>query len=93
MGSSTSDLNAGVAVVQAGVNTFGDAPANTSLFGQAVARASWKLVIPGGADAPPNADVDLTHVDDIILKFAHTALPKKGSPLAVDLSCLGTAGK
>ncbi len=88
MGSSTADLDAGFAVVQSGVNTFGDAPPNTSLFGQSVARASWKLIVPGGADAPQNGDVDLTHVDDIVLKFAHQALPRKGSPLAVDLSCL-----
>jgi hypothetical protein len=93
MGTSTSDLDAGFAVIQSGVNTFGDAPPNTSLFGQSVARASWKLVIPGGADAPQNSDVDLTKVDDVVLKFSHQALPRKGSPLAVDLSCLANIGK
>ena len=82
-----------VAVVQAGVNTFGDAPPNSSLFGQSVARASWRLVIPGGQDAPANADIDLTHVDDIVLKFSHKALPRKSTPLRVDFSCLSSSGR
>jgi hypothetical protein len=77
------------AVIQAGVNTFGNAPPNTSLFGQPVARASWQLVVPGPDDAPSNSDVDLTHIDDIVLNFSHTALPSRSSPVNVDLSCLG----
>ena len=84
----TSGNDQAVAVVQAGVNTFGEAPPNTSLFGQSVARASWRLVIPGAADAPSNSDVDLTHVDDIVLRFSHKAIPRKTTSLSIDVSCL-----
>jgi len=79
------------AVIQAGVNTFGTAAAeNASLFGQSVARASWHIAVPGGDSAPANADIDLTHLDDITLLIKHEALPQKNSPLAVDLSCLAS---
>lgn len=92
LGSGAASTPNATAVVQAGVNTFGDAPPNTSFFGQSVARASWAVVIPGGADAPSNSDVDITHLDDIVLKFTHKALPVRNSPLAVDFSCLGNVG-
>jgi hypothetical protein len=92
LGSDTSAAAVAFAVIQSGVNTFGDAPPNTSLFGQSVARASWSVVIPGGGDAPSNADVDITHVDDIVLKFTHKALPHRSSPVGVDLSCLANIG-
>ncbi len=85
---SAANATSAFGVIQGGVNTFGDAPPNNSLFGQPVARASWTLVIPGGSDAPSNADVDITHIDDVVLKFAHKALPRRGSPVSVDLSCL-----
>jgi hypothetical protein len=81
------------AVVQAGVNTFGDAPPNTSLFGQSVARASWTIVIPGGKEAPPNADLDLTKIDDIVLRLPHKAVPRRGSPVGLDISCLSRGGR
>lgn len=87
-GAATEGGSLASAVIQAGVNTFGDAPPNTSLFGQSVARAKWTLVIPGGADAPANADVDLTHLDDVVLKFTHKAQPRRNSPVSIDLSCL-----
>jgi len=80
------------AVVQAGVNGWGAAPANASLFGQSVARASWRLLIPSAADAPSNADLDLTHIADIVLELTHKALPRQNSPMSVDLSCLGAVG-
>jgi len=79
----------GMAVVQAGVNTFGDAPANTSLYGQPVARASWRLVIPGRSDAPSNSDVDISKLDDIVLKISHHAIPQRSAAVSIDLSCLG----
>lgn len=80
------------AVLQAGVNSFGSAPANTSLFGQAVARAAWRLVLPGAQDAPANADLDVTQIDDIVLELTHKALPKSNSALGVDVSCLASIG-
>jgi hypothetical protein len=87
-GAATEGGSLASAVIQAGVNTFGDAPPNTSLFGQSVARGKWTLVIPGGADAPSNADVDLTHVDDVVVKFTHKAQPRRNSPVSINISCL-----
>ncbi|HET7543816.1 MAG TPA: hypothetical protein VFK05_28285, partial [Polyangiaceae bacterium] len=88
-GNQSGDSDA-LAVIQAGVNTFGTAPENSSLYGQSVARASWHLVVPGVGSAPANADLDLTHLDDITLQIKHEALPQKNSPLSVDLSCLAS---
>ena len=79
-----------LAIIQAGVNSYGTSPENTSLFGESVARASWRIVVPGPNSAPANADLDLTHLDDIALQIKHEALPQKDSPLAVDLSCLAS---
>jgi len=94
LGRPGSSATSGYAVLQAGVNTFGDAPtANTSLFGQAVARASWQLVIPGGASAPSNADLDLTKIEDVVLKVGHAALPRRSAPMSIEMSCLATIGK
>lgn len=76
------------AVIQAGVNDFSAAPANTSLFGQAVARSSWRMLVPGAQDAPANADLDVTKLDDVVLELTHKALPKSKSALGVDVSCL-----
>jgi hypothetical protein len=80
------------AVLQAGVNTFGEAPPNTSLFGQSVARASWRIVIPSPQEAPSNSDVTLTNIQDIVLKFDHQALPIQASPGSIDTSCLAQIG-
>jgi hypothetical protein len=80
------------AVIQAGVNGFGEAQPNTSLFGQSVARAAWKVMIPGASEAPSNGDVDLTKVDDVVLKFDHQALPMQSSPISIDSSCLAQIG-
>ena len=78
-----------IAVIQAGVNTFGDVT-NTTLVGQSVARATWTLVIKGGNLVPANADVDVTKLDDIVLKIKHKALPiQSSSTWALDDSCLG----
>ncbi len=80
------------AVIQAGVNTFGEAKPSTSLFGQSVARATWKIVIPAGTAAPANADLDLKSLDDIVLKVTHHALPRRKQSLPVSIACLGTVG-
>jgi hypothetical protein len=90
LGPESSGASTAVAVLQAGVNSFGVAPPNTSLFGQGVARASWKLIVPGGVDAPANSDVDLKNIDDIVLRFAHRALPRRQAPMRVDTTCLGS---
>lgn len=80
------------AVIGAGVNTFGTGAPNTSLFGQSVARASWRIVVPGPQEAPSNSDVDFTHIDDIVLKIDHQALPLRSSPVSIDTSCLAQIG-
>jgi hypothetical protein len=51
------------------------------------------LLVPGGGDAPSNADVQVTHIDDVVLKFTHKALPRHSTPVAVDLSCLANVGR
>ena len=93
LGATSTNQTEAVAVIQAGVNTFGEANPNTSLFGQSVARANWTLIIPGGQVAPANADIDLTSIDDVVLRFDHKALPQQSSPVSIDLSCLGNVGQ
>jgi hypothetical protein len=80
------------AVLQAGVNTFGEAKPSSSLFGQAVARATWKLVLPSGNVAPANSDLDLRSLDDVVLKVTHHALPRRNQSLPTSFACLGTVG-
>jgi len=83
-------LGNSVSVVQAGVNGFGKAAVNTSLWGQSVARAQWMLTIPGANAAPTNRDLKLTELQDIVLEVTHEARPIKGSQWSpLDLSCLG----
>lgn len=77
-----------IAVVQAGVNSYGTAEPNHSLFGQSVARASWRITIPPGDTAPANADLDLATLEDIVLRIEHKAVPRRSTPLYVDTSCL-----
>jgi hypothetical protein len=93
LGATSTNQSVAVAVIQAGVNTFGEAMPNTSLFGQSVARANWTLIIPGGQVAPANADISLTSIDDVVLRFDHKALPQQSSPVSIDLSCLGNVGQ
>jgi hypothetical protein len=71
------------AVIQAGVNTFGDAKPNTSFFGQTVARATWEIIINNGKVAASNQDVDFTKLDDVVLKIAHQASPRQTSPVEI----------
>jgi hypothetical protein len=82
----------GHAVVQAGVNTFGAAAPNASLYGLSVASAKWKLVIPGAAVAPSNADLDLSKIDDIVLRVHHAARPIPAAPGPISFDCLADVG-
>jgi hypothetical protein len=82
----------GRAVVQAGVNTFGDVSPNSSLAGQSVARASWRIIVPSGNTAPANADLNLERLDDIVLRITHEALPRREQAIPLDVSCLGSVG-
>ncbi len=78
--------------IDVGVNTFGDAKPNSFLYGQSVARASWKVTIQAGADVPSNADLRLDHLEDIVIRVTHKALPRKNQATPIDMSCLGTVG-
>jgi len=76
------------AVIQAGVNSFAEVT-NTTLFGQSVARATCTLKLAGGNIAPSNSDVDVTKLDDIVLKIKHKAVPlQSSSSWSLDDSCL-----
>jgi hypothetical protein len=79
-------------VLQAGVNGFGSAPANSTLFGHSVARPSWRVLIPGRATAPANADLRLDAIEDIVLEVKHRALPTGSQSVNLDLSCLSGSG-
>ena len=84
---------AGVGVpIATGVNTFGDTKPNTFYFGQSVARSSWKVVIPPATEAPANADLRLDHIDDIVLRIAHRALPRRNKSVPTSTACLGSIG-
>lgn len=80
-----------IAIVQAGTNTLGPT-ANTSLFGQSVARPSWTLVIPSGVNAPANKDLNLEQLEDIVLEITHRALPRREGRSRADIACLGSVG-
>jgi hypothetical protein len=82
----------GHAVIQAGVNSFGTASPNASLYGLSVASAKWKLVIPGGAVAPSNADLDLSKIEDIVLRVHHAARPIPANPRPISFDCLADIG-
>jgi hypothetical protein len=83
----------GHAVVQAGVNTFGTAPQpNDSLNGLAVASSKWEISIPGPSAAPSNQDLDLTKLEDIVLRVHHQARPIPQNPLPIAFDCLDGIG-
>ncbi|HQP33675.1 MAG TPA: hypothetical protein PLI95_00785 [Polyangiaceae bacterium] len=88
-GAESAPSSAAIANIQAGVNTYGEAPANKSLFGCPVAAATWSVLVPGGSTEPANKDLDLTKIEDIVLKINHAAIPQKTSAITVDTSCLG----
>lgn len=78
--------------IQAGVNDYG--LENNNLFGNPVARSTWKLTIPAGAQAPANDDLDLTKLEDIVIRVQHQARGRLSSvPLiSVSSGCLGRIG-
>jgi hypothetical protein len=84
--------SADAAVVQAGVNSFGSAAANTTLYGHSVARPNWRLFLPGPDQAPANSDLDLERIDDIVLEVTHKALPSSPGSSGPSLACLSTIG-
>jgi hypothetical protein len=83
----------GHVVLEAGVNTFGPAPANDSLFGLPVASSKWRLVIPGAATAPSNSDLDVRKIDDVVLKIHHQARSIPATPEPVSFDCLASIGQ
>ncbi|HEX4476890.1 MAG TPA: hypothetical protein VH142_17495 [Polyangiaceae bacterium] len=83
----------GNASIQAGVNSYGTAPApNDSLHGLSVASAKWTVSIPGPSAAPSNADVDLSKLDDVVIRVHHEARPIRTTTSAVSVACLADVG-
>ena len=83
----------GTAAIQAGINTFGTSPAaNGSLGGLSVASSVWKLLIPGPAAAPTNDDVDLSSLEDVVLRIRHQARPHSAVSTPVSIACLSNVG-
>lgn len=84
----TYNLDARNALVQAGVNDFGLAQPNYDLAGRSVASDRWVLVIPTGAEAPNNADIDFLGIDDVVIEITHEARTLNGnSPTNVFSQC------
>jgi hypothetical protein len=81
------------AVIQAGVNTFGEAKPNTSFFGQTVARATWELVINSGKAAAANTDVDFTKLEDVVFKITHQASARQSDVVEISgANCAASIG-
>ena len=57
----------------AGVNMY-PTLADAQLFGRSIANTQWILAIPPGSAAPQNADLDLTKIEDIVLRIEHAAV-------------------
>lgn len=75
-------------LIQGGVNSYGIADPNDGFYGRSVAFSSWRLEIPGPAEVPDNADVDVTHIDDIVIRVRHEALTvDTASPSSYQETC------
>ena len=83
------DLAPDTIEVQAGVNVYSSAPADTQFTGRSVAASEWRLAIPPASVAPTNADVDLLRLDDILLRIEHTGISLSDGPLAYRPTCGG----
>jgi hypothetical protein len=77
------------AEVQAGVNVLPTSAPDTQLAGRSVAASEWRLAIPPGDEAPANADVDVTRIDDIVIRIEHSAYSLTESPIAYAPACGG----
>jgi hypothetical protein len=89
LASSDGSLSPAAAVVQAGTNTnWGDSSINTSLFGQPVARTTWRVTIPSASTAPSNRDVSLDQLEDIELRVTHQASVRNSRSPAIYTGCL-----
>lgn len=84
------------AVIQAGVNAYPMSAADTQLYGRAVGASQWMLSIPPGSSVPgsasgpvepSNADVDVTHIEDIILRIEHSAISLNASGAVFAAQC------
>jgi hypothetical protein len=60
-------------VIQAGVGDFGAAGPNAGYAAWPVHGEQWTLTIPPPDKAPANADIDLRHISDVVLRLHHRA--------------------
>lgn len=75
--------------MQAGVNVAPTSPADTQLSGRSVAATEWRIAIPPGDVAPANADLDVTRLDDIVIRLEHAAISLSDSPIRYTPTCGG----
>jgi hypothetical protein len=73
--------------LEAGINTYPMAPPDAQLFGRSMAATEWYLAIPAGSAAPQNADLDLTRIEDVLLRVEHAAISLSDSPINFDPTC------
>ena len=60
-------------VIQAGVNEWGTAGPNAGYAAWPVHGEQWTLTIPPPEQSPANADLDLGHISDVVLRLHHRA--------------------
>ncbi|MBL9101556.1 MAG: hypothetical protein JNL82_11395 [Myxococcales bacterium] len=60
-------------VIQAGVQDWGTAGPNAGFAAWPVHGEQWTLTIPPPEQSPANADLDLAHVSDVVLRLHHRA--------------------
>ncbi|MDX2087900.1 MAG: hypothetical protein SFX73_08625 [Kofleriaceae bacterium] len=83
------ELAARTAEVQAGVNVPPTSVPDTQFAGRSVAASEWRLVILPGRQAPANADLDVTRIDDIVFRIEHQAISLTDSPVSYAPACGG----
>ncbi len=72
------------AFLEAGVNAYLNGPTDTQLFGRPIAASKWSLELPSGTVAPQNADLDLKHLEDIIIQIEYSGFSLFENTVAYD---------
>ncbi len=72
--------------VSAGVNVY-PADADFQFFGRPVGASEWVLELPSGNETPTNSDIDVTKIEDIVLRVNHRAISLDTSPRPFTPNC------
>ncbi len=59
--------------VSTGVNVY-PVDADFQFFGRPVGASEWVLEVPSGNETPTNSDIDVTGIEDIVLRITHRAI-------------------